>query len=1719
MDFNALRARTLRSGNDEEAVTVNTRALIDKVLARYSGEWTVLRELLQNAADASATKITVKFETIPSTTIPLPPSNTSQPALLKHTLQNHTLKRLVVTNNGTPFNENDWNRLKRIAEGNPDETKIGAFGVGFYSVFADCEEPFVSSSHEAMAFYWKNNSLFTRRLQLSDTEITPNTNFVLDYRDTTSPVPPLLPLAQFLANSLTFVGLESIKLQVDDWSILDLHKKTSPSHDLAIPRDIEPKTSEGFMKITQLTKEIAQIDGKWMPIVGWKAARDNSLRSNDKDSGPSLRKFFSRLAGAVQDDIPDSAGPTTPTGGEGDFLTTPVSATVFLTVNTATIKTFTGQKFNQELERATKKPPPKYTKLAVLTAPHIAESSLARNSAAGDIFGSVLPTKNGKIFIGFPTHQTTGLSAHISAPSVIPTVERESIDLNARYVRTWNMEMLRAAGIVCRIAWSTEMAELKDKILRGANGRSKIRMEDVDPFLEESVTTFKNFTFRESTPSGAIGQLLEDAFWTCSKKASIDVLSTCGVLPTHNVRVAPKDLSFMAGIPTIPEKLASEAKALVSKLVEFGLITEVTVSDIKLALESSPLSAVQVSEFLHWLTSQSTRGQIDPATVSSLLAVAVVNDEHPERNSSPILQLGEMRYFLTAGRMPVDYPVPPSVMPFKFTKSMNKHDLESLGWEELQIVPWMRWLISEAGNRQVLSEDQDMTRSQDFSSQVLPILSKQWDSLSQSSKSSLVDLLTKHTVIPTKYGMKKPGDSYFSNVKLFDDLATLKGLSNVKEKFLVSLGVRKTVELGVVFERLLAKDSAGSHVELIQYLASVRDDIPTSDMQKLKNTPICPRQGKGADSAERYKVADLFEPRPELRDLGLPCLAWPGLYKSGSHEGRFLSALGLRTAPTVDELVGVMALAVRDDDRQALDVRDRALVYFLSHHHSAGYGSYDYSKITVPFLPIEGKQHQLAIPSQCFIDRGASLLGFDVVKADWIPNASKFGVKANPPMEQCINVLHRRPPTSYNDARAVFTYFATRLNEINATNIPRLMDMNFIPVFAQNREKSAPKLHTSPRNCFLGENDVFGEIFHYVDFGLEANSFLVKCGSKPEPSQVEIAQILVREPARISSTFRNPEKYLALLRNLADNVKTLKKHKDLFNEMKRAPFLLASKELPAPAKNAEKGRPEAPDDFDEEESHGIREFQLCSAQDAIIIDDYLNYSLFKNEILAAPQEESLEDFYHSLGSPLLSSLVEEAARHGPRAPDQKPAEKLQKLILERSTLFLHEQAPDTIKHDGKWLQKNLQVQLVSSISLRRSLRGRNIHHTEKRTAVVTQVDRNYTLWISGSRPDFFQVSQALVLILLTRPKLHSAITLEMLLKTELLELRARGFNVSRILRQKQAEQQMADSKRQQQLEEQRKRIEEEEKAWKTSQQAKEKELAAMNNVPGGFPDSPGQYSSPGEQRVAAPPSDNDGRPGRNLISNLSKQLGWGNRHIQSMLGNDNAQGSSTQKSNQNPDLPPPYHNPQGNGSQTDDAVTAPHHLRENLLNAVKKSRPNNSSQLFSRGETNVVTETKSYCDEHPGHELSLVADIKHGIQMYMPSNADASGFLREHSTGLTAFATLLNSVGEIFSLDPRTLNIFMEPSGKTIAFNRDGSVFCNYRYYRELHEGKAEFADAFVYWFVILCHELAHNLVGDHSSEHSYYTEGFVVEYFGKVVKALGRSGPTTTQQQPLVEI
>lgn len=1705
---------------------------------------TVLRELIQNAADAAATKVTIKFESSPSPTTPVP-KTTDPSAVLKHTLLHHTLKRLLVTNNGLPFGSNDWTRLKRIAEGNPDETKIGAFGVGFYSVFADCEEPFVSSGKEAMAFYWKGNSLFTRRHQLPESYTGSDTSFVLDYRNSSSPIPPLLPLCQFLSSSLTFVGLEAIDLWLDGWHLLKLSKRAAPSVDVVLPQELEVKTHDKLMRIMGVSKETAQLDAEWLNIVGWKPVSENredsGFDSNTTGKGisstTSLRSFFSRLAAGPANVAAEKAAREEHASQIAilDNLVGKSKATVFLRVSTAAIRISINDAFVRELERATKKPPPRTTKLAVLTSSY--ESGLPESSTSNtDLFASVLPSRSGRIFIGFPTHQTTGLNAHISAPSVIPTVERESIDLNARWVREWNISMLRVAGIVCRIAWTGEMQVVKDKLSRicSSAGRRKISQEDVAAVVPEAVHSLNQFAFRESTPSSQVGQIVEEAFWTCSKNASIDILSTQGVLPSHLVRIATEDLSFVEGIPVLPNALMDRAKPFVNKLTDFRIITEMTVSDIKKELEAKALTAQQLGDFLKWLVLKARSNAVDQGILRSLIEVTVANDDDNKSGQGRVLVLSEINHFVNPSRIPSESPIPPSAMPVKFTKSFSKVDLEALGWEDLQIVPWLRWLIENTGGRGQLPIEQDLTSSSSFAASILQILSRQWEGLSQSSKGTVVDILQSRTVMPTKLGMRVPTASYFPNVKLFDDLPVVTGIGNVKDKFLLALGVRKTIELGVIFERLVnvsgnpqtPDGGKWGHVDLIRYLASVRGDIPPDDIKRLQATPICPAEvGRDPNqgSTPRYVMSDLFEPKDTLRNLNLPIIQWPGIIRAGSLEGKFMSLLGLRTKPGFPELVDIMAQSVAKGD---FTLRDHALTYLIINFHNNNYDKYDATSITTGYLPVQGADiKRLVAPSRCFTNERASVLGFELLRKDLHPHAMKFGVRPDPPLLECIDRLVKNPPPTRRDAKAVFGYFASRLGEIKDENVQRLGGARFVPVIPQapmsngsQGEKVAAIRHAPPRECFLGDSRTYGDIFTYVDYGPEANSFLLTCGSKAEPSKLELAQMAVREPARLFTVLQSTDKYLAMLRTLAESMATLKKDKELFSQMKKAQFLLAYREVSISSKPLKESshQPINDDGFDEDDEDqeaSIRTFQLANARQTVIVDNVTNYNLFKDNLLVAPQEESLEEFYLALGSPVLSGLIQELPRVGAVINDQRLAVKLQKRVMERSRLFLSEYSRDVIKHDTRWLEKNLNVQAVQSISLGRVLKfnGQTFSNTQARTAFVSQDQRKgWVLSIQAASYDVFEVSQALVPLLLTRPGLQSQLSLEILLRTNLENLRARGYNIERILRQRAAaESRIAEEQRKKQFEEEKRRAQERE----TGQNGTQMQIGAgpqgdATIMPGIFPDSPTQNTVDQAQGTGVAPNAFNRRP-RGLFSEITRRLGFeedSRSPQQSQLGTGYGEHGSTVSGSQQrlkPPPPPPYteQDPKAIKRHNDaETVTAPHQLKQNLLSAIEASRANDSSTVFSPPATNEVKETHSYCDERPSQNLSFYANSSRGIKIFLDNDLpDNDAFMRANSSALNDFASLLIDCAQVFALPLGCLHIFYDDHGGTIAFNRRGSIFLNYRYFENLHlphvqQGRR--SDALVYWFVVLCHELAHNLVEDHSSNHSYYTYVFPLVKF-----------------------
>ncbi|KAI5854877.1 hypothetical protein BZA05DRAFT_392841 [Tricharina praecox] len=1647
-NYQELRARTLGSTQEEEAVTVNTRALIDKVLARYSSENTTLRELIQNAADAGATSVEVRY-----TTDVEDHSGEAGDDLLR-TVKGK-VKRLVVKNDGDAFREEDWQRLKRIAEGNPDEEKIGAFGVGFYSVFADTDDPFVSSGNQTMAFYWKGNSLFTRRATMD--KVDRFTTFYLDYREP-GELPELRTLCQFFSTSLTFVNLAKISLYINDIQMLVLNKKVLPPAILTIPKTINTITKETIMKIEGVKTSNVQIDAKYMNVTYYKPEKPAEVTVTG----------FARMLLFGRSETPAANGHVNMSN-----LAEYTSVSIFLRIATATVLPKVGKKFAQELERATKKPPPKKTTISCLT---MSKDEQDASQSDSEIFAGVIPTKSGRIFIGFPTHQTTGINAHIAAHSVIPTVERENIDLNAKIIKAWNAEMLRAAGILARILYWDEM----DMLRKRADG---LKAADLVQMYDQAIHILQQFTFKDSTPSVHVGDYIREGFWNCSL-SSIELLSTRGVLPSSKVRLA-NEVTFLEGLAFLPAKIVKGAPEFVHTLERGGYITEITFHDIQNSLAEKPLGSEQSHAFLKWLSHQLETGKKDDLQASMLLsgAIAMVpfTNEKGEvvENGLPV-SLGDVKYYVNANKLPPDVPLPPHCLPFALTKRLLVPELERLTWRELPVVDWVYYV---AGQASTLPVEQNLELSPAFANTVLGIVSKNWDKLSVSEKAQMVEALKDKTCIPTRQGMKMPREAYFPTVKLFADLPIIHEVRNVKEKFLAALGLRKTVELKLVFERLMgggtaAKGEKWSHVDLVRYLTSVAEDIPQEDIRKLCNMEMC--KAEPADSTKMYKVSELYEPQAKMRELGLPVLQWPGEWRNGSKEAAFLLKLGLRKYPAEETIIRLAASA----DKK---LREKAMRYFTDYFHDNDYNTNYISITPVSFLPLQNDSEKLVRPTECYANSECGIMGYNVLRSDLQQHASKFGVRKDPDIKECSARLKRHPPVGPKDAKEKFSYFANRMMELTVSLSTELGSSSIVPVKGETGFR-----HIPPRICYIGgdSSKKYGDIFDFVDFGTAANAFLMKCGSKPEPTTVEVAYRLAMEPDRLYKVFRSETRYLSMLTTIAYDWSILKKDKELVRALKASPCLAAYRSI---SLNGEKVSAQPAD----EEEEGMREFVLLRAEDIYLIDDISNYHLFKTEVCVAPEEDTLEKFYTALGSTTLSSNIDKRVVLGNNLPQTKKINDLQQLVMERARLFMHSNN-EGVSRDAGWLENNLIIQGVEFIRYKMTFRHKEGPKTSRdvnRTAAVVNtpdksVGKSHTLFVT-QKMEYYDIALALVRLILQKPKPHSALLFESLLSNDLMTLKRRGYNVGRILAKKQAEAQLMEQARLKQVEAQRKGLEEQERRFQEEQkslsmQQQQQQISVKDRalMPGGFQDD-------------SPPHPFTQKPAGEAGSFFSRNMNRFSKLLQEQQQQQQPQIQSSEPSKER----------ETRVVNQQHKATEHHRLAANLQQAIQSGRDHASQSLFAPPKTFDVKEVGTFCDSNPGQDIEYAIQTPTGMRVYVHKSLDQAQrrtFLSTNAAAINVFSLLLRSNADVFSMNPSVLHIFYDPTGSTIAFNMQGSIFCNVSFFLQLHAQqvpeKRWSADAFTYWWVTICHELAHNLVSEHGSNHSFYCESFVQEYFPKVM-------------------
>ncbi|ESK92923.1 hypothetical protein Moror_8996 [Moniliophthora roreri MCA 2997] len=1657
------------SGYDE-AVEVNQRALIDKVLARYSAEFTVFRELLQNADDAHSTAVEIHFQS----------SQFLEGKFLDEEklpdLKTALVTQWILKNNGDIFREEDWNRLKKIAEGNPNEETIGAFGVGFYSLFSITDEPRVISDNQWMRFHWNKDQLLARRGKADSNPSDFKTEIRMPLREE-APIPVAFDLTRFLASSITFMAtLNSVSVFFDNKCLVKLSKSPGVPRQIEIPNYIQPHSNSDkcSMRITGVKDTPVTIDAqvmRWVYSSGTqKPPPPTAVQPVRSSAQGGWRSFFSSVI--VK---PTTPLPPPPPEPPVDLLAISPTSVSLSIISADILLQKIDSKLESEIERSTKKQPPRKIRYDLIyTAKGEYDTSKKLDEeqtfATGSVFQGLRADLEGtgaaRVFIGHATAQTTGLGGHMSS-RFIPTVERESIDLMDRSVAIWNRELLFIGGIVSRVVYEKEMHEIKRRWEENSTASNPPSMDLQNDLRSKAIHAMKFFTFHPSTPSSDIASLIEAAFFSCTTIVSkFPIMSSTGIRDIADIRLPDSSFSFLKQLPVLPHEVLEGARLMVTSLQNRGLIKPIQPEDVWKELRARPLTEEELANCLKWWTSLD-RSVIGPAQLAALLDAAVFIAGQLGSANEKIIPLSTIKTFFNRSRglgIPMDGPLPPHMLPESVSRNLVPARLSShLRWRDLTMFDWVDHLCSGQ-----CPPEYDIRLSPPWAEAVLQAVAS-WASRSQQAElNEIVRLLKTMPCMPTTKGMRRPEEAYFASADIFRDLPVVTLLSgaysilNSKERhmeaLLTKLQVRKHVELQIIFDRMV-KTKEWTTADLVKYLVSVQETLSSTEMKRLEETVAFTAEG---DSTKRYSAKQLYVPDDTFRQMGLPVLEWGIKWNGRSKEAEFLYRLKLQKQPNADVLIHLCS-----GDQE--NVRDLALTYLINNiptiYNSNEFDPYKYHNVR--FVPAQKNSVKcLCTPNEVYVNPKWATFDLPILNSDKRDIATKLKLKDHPPSSALVDILTTRPPKDEAQAKAWFQVLAAHVTEFSSGQLKRLSGAPMIPVGSQDKGGME---YRSPIQCYLGKDTraaFHSKLFLFIDFGQVANGFLTACGVKPQPTTDEVAQMLLANPNSFYDLAGGGENFLIELKAIAANFREL----SLVNRgrMSKAPVLLAYQRKQLAGKGAL-----------EDEERELMPVGLKRADQIIIANDTNSFQLFGDSLSIAPQDSLLEDFYMSLGSKRLSDLVKEDPKHSePEIKNSKQATEIRQLVLERLPLFLHEHTHAKTKYTFSWLKigGNFVVRTYGKVSMTKTLdfNGQHLAKTYDASAVAQKRNGSLELWLAGhTQPDMYEVAMSFNRFFFDSPTANDTLLFMTLLSSDLRSLKRRGYNVDRILREQKAQQQ----------------------AIKDAQDRAAQEVNPK--APSLPPPPPFPYENASEGHVA-PPSESSSR--HSVMSNIRQKL-------QNITANRDNKEGPTMPGGLPPLSPPPvpektHPNSQRNPMQ---GATPLQNISVNVDTAIRGCRPESGSLLKNREQMQQVKENldEGYCDVsgRAGNlkEVGMMGRVKVYLSEEVPPTPT---FMTEKHDSIARLVHIMTLLSDVYSVPLTSLHVFYDIGGGLIAFNRSGSIFLNLRYYEAWHDekvSKGQMKNAVISWYFTLAHEIAHNLVHPHNSEHEFYFSAICEKHLMKL--------------------
>ena len=881
--------------------------------------------------------------------------------------------------------------------------KIGFFGVGFYSLFSICEEPFVVSGEECLGFHWKGDQLYTRRAPIITKEdkkgFSANgmTSVHLKLRQPIEQ-PNLDSLAQFLAKSLVFTAslskiFVSRKIESECIPLFNFTKHQSP----ALPSDFAGWLSRnvGVFRLTGIARQSVQLDFE-------------KMYTSEKVPEKSLLARVWRFA----------TGPD----HQAEQSRQPGKHTVFLNLVHGMVEGSYSSRFASEMERITKKKPSSKLRIGAIYQGHDELEAGTVNVNLHPILASISPfPASGHVYIGFETHQTTGLGMHLLAP-FIPTVERESIDFSSASptLKQWNENLTSICGRMLRVIYEEELDKLSATLLKASNKSQ---------YLNQSIHIARAFGGEgfETSPSSLVGLLLRDGMaMKIVGKTSVGqsisggltsalfghsppvlrLPSSVGVVQIGEVRHVSSDLAdLLVSVPRI-DHLPQPFLQL------FPEIPHTSIFELVAEMERRQFNSYESAASIRWLFAHSSLISTSLfEKITNHLCVPAGGDTSGaiENLQLPLASINAFFMPLSHGGS-ISLKIPPTCVSPSFYKTVPEIR-RFVRLSELLLSELIAFNLSHAtANGQRLSHD--------MAESILCYISDAgWPPIDQLERTAIIRLLSPISCIPTNQGLLLPNLAFTEECTAsFEALPRLqfKNRSRVSNQLLYDLGVKHHLPVSELLVRF--KQLNWGIRDLVKYLMRVQDDLSSAERELLAQAKLFPR----AKTDQLSPICDLYINSPATAHLGLPILEWPDLNEHSS-QGQFLASLGLRMHAPLEQILHAIPSS-------SPEVRTILFKYFLIDHYNNVYKKqYHPEKFkSIAFIP-EDSGEQLYHPSECFSDDRAKLLGFPIAHHQLWSFADQLGIFKRPSTKYlCEKIILRSfDPESANKVFA----FASSYNQ------------------------------------------------------------------------------------------------------------------------------------------------------------------------------------------------------------------------------------------------------------------------------------------------------------------------------------------------------------------------------------------------------------------------------------------------------------------------------------------------------------------------------------------------------------------------------------------------------------------------------------------------------------------------------------------------------------------